>query len=292
MTTVRFSWTATTDPGAAHSGVASYDLQVGTGPGWSNVFSGNVGAALTWQATGWHEQRLYARVCARDRAGNIGSWSPSSAGVLIDMVAPTAPGTPTDAGAFTSSTSVRFNWTAAADPGTAPSGVASYDLQVGTGPGLSNVFNGNVGNVLTRQVSGSHGQQLHARVRAHDRAGNVGPWSSNSDGITIDTARPRLASLTVLNQGILQVTFNEPVFNADKAVNYTCTRGLAVVGVTPVSETQYRFYTASQTPGTSYTLTVGGGVKDRAGNSMDPAYRSRAFTGGAKTEAGPWHLYR
>jgi hypothetical protein len=272
--------------------VASYDVQVGTGPGLSNVFNGNVGNVLTRQVTGSNGQRLYARVRARDRAGNIGSWSPNSDGILIDTVAPTAPGTPTSPGLYTSSTLVRFNWTGAKDPGTNPSGVASYDLQVGTGPGLSNVFNGNVGNVLTRQVSGSNGQQLYARVRARDRAGNIGAWSGYSAGVTVDTIRPRLKSITALSYGILQITFDEPVVNADRALNYTCSRGLVIEWATQVSGTQYLLYTRFQAPGTIYTLTVGSGVKDRAGNPMDSAHNSLSFTGGVVVRARSWSLYR
>jgi hypothetical protein len=189
-TAVRFGWTAATDPGTSPSGVASYDLQVGTAPGASNVFNGNVGSVLTRTVTGANGQRLYARVRARDGAGNIGAWSSNSDGILIDTEAPEAPGAPADEGTYTSSTAVRFGWTAAIDPGTSPSGVASYDLQVGTAPGASNVFNGNVGSVLTRTVTGANGQRLYARVRARDGAGNLGAWSSNSDGILIDTAAP------------------------------------------------------------------------------------------------------
>jgi len=82
------------------------------------------------------------------------------------------------------------------------------------------------------------------------------------------------------------------VVNADKAANYTLTGGLGVVAVTPMSGSQFRLYTALQVPGISYTLTVGSGVKDRAGNPMDPAHSSRAFTGGVKTQVGTWELYQ
>ena len=285
-TLVRFNWTAVTDSG---SGLASYDLQVGTTPGGSNIFNGNVGNVLTRTVTGTNGQTLYARVRARDRAGNVGLWSPNSDGILIDTARPTTPGVPRDAGAFTSSTSVRFDWTAATDSG---SGVASYDLQVGTTPGGSDIFNGNVGNVLTRTVTGANGQTLYARARARDRAGNVGLWSGNSDGIRLDMARPRLTSVVARDYMTLDVTFNEVVRFHDLAPNYSCTAGLRILGGMELSGTQCRLYTSVQTPGTSYTLTVGYGVKDRASNSMDPAYRSRSFTGGIVTGVQSWELYR
>jgi hypothetical protein len=170
--------------------------------------------------------------------------------------------------------------------------VASYDLLVETAPGLSDVFGGSVGNVLTRQITGSNGQQLYARVRARDHAGNAGPWSANSDGITVDTVRPCLVGVAAENDGMVQVTFDEIVLNADNAANYICTPDLNIVGATPMAGALYRLYTAPQTPGTSCTLTVGSAVTDRAGNPVDPAHRSLAFTGGVRTDAAAWPLYR
>jgi hypothetical protein len=239
--------------------------------------------ALTNGRTYWY------RVEANNAYG-ASAWSAATSSTQ-DAAPPTAPGTPTDAGVYTSSTSVRFNWTAATD-GANGSGVVSYDLQVGTTPGGSNVFNANVGNVLTRNVTGSHGQTLYAHARGRDRVGNIGLWSGNSNGITIDTVPPRLTGATARDYATLDLTFDEPVVNANKAANYTCTRGLGIVGVAPISGTQYRLSTALQTPGTIYTLTVGSGVKDRAGNPLDPTHRSLAFTGGVQTDVAAWPLYR
>jgi len=285
-TTIRFDWTAATDSG---SGVARYDVQIGTGPGLNNAFDGNVGAALNKTVTGAHGQTLYARVRARDGVGNIGPWSGNSNGISIDTIAPTLPGTPTDAGVYSSSTAVRFGWTAAMD---AASGVASYDLQVGTAPGMNNVFDGNVGITLIRTVTGAHGQTLYARARARDAVGNIGAWSPASDGITVDTVRPRLAGVTVVNPATLDLTFDEPVRNADQMANYLFTGGLTLLSVTRLSDTQYRLATTNQQTGTSYTLTVKSGVRDRAGNPMDPTACSRGFVGVGPTGAESWRLYR
>lgn len=286
---VAFTWTAGSD---SVSGIGSYDLRVGTRPGLGNVFNGAVANVLSVSVNGANGQRLYARVRAVDRAGNASAWSASSDGILIDGAAPMAPGIPTDAGAFTSSTAVRFAWTAATDPGTTPSGVASYDLQAGTVPGGINVFNGNVGNATARVVGGANGWTLYARARARDRAGNVGPWSAASDGIAIDTIRPRLAGATAYDNGSVIVTFNEPVVTGDRAADYAFSRGLRVLDVTRRSAGQLRVFTTDQTPGTSYTVTVGSAVKDRAGNPRDPAYASRAFRGGIRLGVASWELYR
>lgn len=98
---------------------------------------------------------------------------------LFDLEPPEAPGTPQ--GMIPSLPNIRFDWTAAGDAGR--SEVASYECQIGTTPGGSNVFNGSVGSTLTKTVTGVSGSTYYARVRAMDGAGNVGPWSANSAGV-------------------------------------------------------------------------------------------------------------
>jgi len=180
---VTFSWTAATDTG---SGIASYNLQVGTTVGGSDILIADAGNVLTYDATGSDGQTLYARVQAVDGAGNPGNWSGDSDGITIDTSAPGAVGTPTDAGTYTSSTTVTFNWTAATD---AESGIASYNVQVGTTAGGNDIFDGSAGT-NTYNATGADGQTLYARVQAVNGAGAAGSWSGDSDGITIDTSAP------------------------------------------------------------------------------------------------------
>ena len=232
-------------------------------------------------------QTFWYRVRAENGAG-FSAWS-SATSSTQDATPPTPPGPPSDAGAFTSSTSVRFNWTAATDAG---SGVASYDLQVGTAPGQSNVYQGNVGAVLTRTVTAPPGQTVYARVRARDRVANIGAWSPSSDGIVVDATRPRLDAAAARDYRAVEVTFSEAVAGADVAANYTFTGGLRATQASRLSDVQYRLYTTDQSKGTSYTVTVGNAVRDRAGNPMDPSHRSRSFTGLGKTAARRWGLYR
>ncbi len=116
----------------------------------------------------------------KDAAGNVSATASDS--IVLDTVPPTAPGTPSDAGAYTSGPSVVFNWTAASD---SRSGIESYFCQVGTSPGSSDVLDGNVGSALTKGITGSAGSRYYCRVRARDGAGNAGLWSGWSDGVSI-----------------------------------------------------------------------------------------------------------
>jgi hypothetical protein len=177
---VTFTWNPVTD---ALSGTAGYICRIGTTPGGSDVFNGSVGNTLIKTITGQSGQTYYCRVQAVDNAGNVSGLSAVSAGVLVDTEPPATPSAPTDAGVYTTSPTVLFQWSAPDDPG--GSGVAGYDLQAGTAPGTADVFSGDAGDVLSHSIQGAAGRSYFSRVRARDRAGNVGGWSPWSDGIAV-----------------------------------------------------------------------------------------------------------
>ncbi len=183
---VRFQWAAAAD---AVSGVVDYRVRVATATDGSGLLhDGTTGGALLLDLAGTDGQTLHARVSAIDAAGFEGGSSAWSAAVVVDLLPPGAPGTPSDAGDFTRSPA-SFSWTAATD---SASGIASYVLHV-TDEGGADVFLGDVGNVTSRSVDASDGQRLFARVAAVDGAGRQGAFSSASDGIVLDTTPPVLA---------------------------------------------------------------------------------------------------
>lgn len=106
--------------------------------------------------------------------------------IIIDTTPPTAPGTPTDEGAFTPNTAVTFTWTGSTD---VTSGLAGYNCRIGTTPGGSDVFDGSVGLDTTKTITGTNGVTYYCRVQAVDNAGNT-KWSSDSDGIMVSADPP------------------------------------------------------------------------------------------------------
>ncbi len=178
-TDIKFSWTGAQD---TETGISGYQIQIGTSPGANDVADTWIKDELSYIFTGSHNLKLFARVRAKNGVGLKSPWSSSSDGILIDLTAPIIPASPVDQGVFTRNDSVIFQWNSALDE---ESGIVDYQLQVGTTPGDSNIFNEWVGNVFTKTVIGSIGQTLYARVRAKNGAGSIGNWSGNSDGITI-----------------------------------------------------------------------------------------------------------
>lgn len=142
------------------------------------------------------------------------------------------PGTPTDAGVATRTTTLRFDWTGVTDP---VSGTAGYNCRVGTTPGGSNVFNGYVTNALYKTVVGTNGQTYYCQVQAVANDGGTSAWSASSDGILVDTASPQAPGIPVdaglyTRSGTITFTW-APAYDAGSGVvDYICQIGTAPYG--------------------------------------------------------------
>jgi hypothetical protein len=100
---------------------------------------------------------------------------------LYDVTPPPVPGVPTAAKPYAIGTTATFVWGTVTDT---DGGIAGYHLIVGTSPGASNVFNGQVsGPGVT--VSNSYGATLYACVSAINNAGIEGGFSAGSTGILL-----------------------------------------------------------------------------------------------------------
>jgi hypothetical protein len=179
----RVDWAAVTDP---ISGIVAYNCRVGTTPGGSDYYIGYVEDYLYRMIYGVDGKTYYCSVQAIDNCGFTSAWSASSDGITVDLRAPTSAGAPTDAGLYAQGASLTFNWAAATDSG---SGVGNYRVQVGSSPGVSDVYDADVGNVLQATVAVTPRGTYYCRVMAKDNVGNLGPWSASSNGIgVVDTA--------------------------------------------------------------------------------------------------------
>jgi hypothetical protein len=116
----------------------------------------------------------------KDGAGNTSLTSTDS--IILDTTSPSVPGTPTDSGAYSSSTTIEFDWTGSTDSG---SGVSGYNCRVGTSPGAGDLFDGSVGGALHKSVIGASGKLYYCCAQAVDNAGNPSAWSSSSNGIAV-----------------------------------------------------------------------------------------------------------
>jgi hypothetical protein len=134
---VSFTW-------GASSGASSYQLEAGSGAGLANLFVGDIGGGTSFAANG-PPGTYFARL--RARAGGVLSPASNEITFTLGSSAPCAP--PGPAGSLTfnkSGTTLSLTW--------APGVLATtYRLQAGTGPGLSNAFDGNLGGATAQSFN-------------------------------------------------------------------------------------------------------------------------------------------
>ncbi|MFC1731113.1 SUMF1/EgtB/PvdO family nonheme iron enzyme [candidate division KSB1 bacterium] len=173
----------------ASSGATSYTLQVSENNDLSSpVFDGDVGNVTSKQVSGLAgETTHYWRVNASNSAGTS-DWSDTlSFTTTLPLPLPPTLSSPSD-GATGVSTSPTLSWNAS-------SSATSYTLQVSENNDLSSpVFDGDVGNVTSKEISGLSGETTYYwRVSASNSAG-TSDWS---DTWSFATAPSEKVALTI-----------------------------------------------------------------------------------------------
>jgi hypothetical protein len=220
-TTVTFNWSSVTDNGTA--GVASYHLQVGTTAGGNNVLDQDVGNVLTYNIAGSGGVTYFARVKAVDAAGNPGTYSGNSNGVMVDATAPTGASalkvTADDpGGALTTldnDTTFYMVWTAGSDDHSGLDATSPYEVIwyatadcSGTANSVPNITATNYALNAPNVVDGG---VYSFKVKTNDKATN-NVTSGCSGSMSIDTTGP---SVTVNQAG------GQADPTADVPVNFT-----------------------------------------------------------------------
>jgi predicted phage tail protein len=146
---------------AASSDATSYQLEAETGSGLSNVFTGDIGN-ITSIASPVPAGVYFIRVRAKRGAAISETSNEAAVGVGNGgCIAP--PAAPTGHTATTAALNVSLTWN--------PSpGATSYRLEAGTGSGLTNLFDGNVGTSNALNTTAPAGTYF-TRVRAVNGCG-------------------------------------------------------------------------------------------------------------------------
>jgi gliding motility-associated-like protein len=132
------NWNAVTN-------ASGYRLNVGTSSGMSDIFSGDMGNVLTYTPIGNFEENatIYVTITPYNTDGDaIGCTEESfTTENIIDLPNCTILNAPTN-GEQNVSVSSNISWNAA-------TGATGFRLSIGSSPGLSDIFTGDVGNTLT-----------------------------------------------------------------------------------------------------------------------------------------------
>jgi hypothetical protein len=177
------------------SGLAGYEYRTSTNAGstWS---SGTSGASVTVSAEG----ETLVQYRSVDGAGNVSSWTPSSATagstVRIDRTAPT---TPTVAGGSLSWQDIASVAVTASGSAGGDSGLAGYEYRTSTNAG-STWSSGTSGASVTVSAEG----ETLVQYRSLDIAGNASAWTpaSATAGSTVRIDRTDPAATTVAATGL------------------------------------------------------------------------------------------
>jgi hypothetical protein len=157
---VTFTWNAS-------AGATSYNLEVGFGPGLTNAFNGNVGNTTIIPNAQGPAGNYFGRVRANGPGGTSG---PSNeVNFTLGGGGPGPCQIPPPPGNLTfqkNGFNVVLNWLAAA-------GATSYEVQVGSAPGQSNLLTINVGNITNLPAFGPPGTYF-VRIVAINACGRSG----------------------------------------------------------------------------------------------------------------------
>jgi formylmethanofuran dehydrogenase subunit E len=158
----------------------SYVVQAGSGAGLSNLANANTGStATTFVATGVGNGTYFVRVIAQNAVGQ----SAASNEVVVVVGCASAPSAPTGLVGSASGATVTLTWSPPA-AGCAP---ASYVVQAGSSPGLSDLANVNTGSTATTFMATGVGSGTYfVRVLAQNAAGQSSP--SNEVTVTVAPA--------------------------------------------------------------------------------------------------------
>ncbi len=173
------------DGGAA--GVASFDLQYRVdGGNWNDWLAATTAPAAAFAGEAGHTYAFRCR--ARDRAGNLGSYSGG--------VSTRSDGTPPTSAASSPAYATEGQFTVSWSGSDGQSGVTSYDLQYRDGAA------GPWTDWLTRTTAtsalftGQSGHTYYFRARARDNVGNLEPYppGDGDTATTVDTVPPESAA--------------------------------------------------------------------------------------------------
>ena len=179
--------------------------------------------------------------------------------LMIDTEAPTAgtvsDGSGTDVTYSGSNTSVTANWTGFSD---ALSGIAGYEIAIGTTSGATNVLNwtsaGNVTTYTKSDISLTHATRYYVSTRAQDAAGNYSS-AATANGVIIDVVDP--SSMVSIDS----TSYNASEWDAATAITGTAAdtnSGLSLVETSILRSTDSYYWTGSDWSATEQWLSLTG----------------------------------
>ncbi len=215
---------------------------------------------------------------AFDSVGNMNTAGVASAVVTIDNTAPVLG--PLTGTKVVNSSNFVIRWPVVKDP----SGINPYVYDIATDSNFATIVKSGTLPGVTLIYAGTEGVTYWVRVRAEDKAGNVGAWAV--DWVLYDNTAPT-ATITALTAGPTSntaeflVAFSEPVTGfqdlADVTTTYTGTVANTATTITALSQTEYVVTLSGLTGVGSVAISVPSGAAKNQANLDNVAFGPSAF---------------
>ncbi|MEW5760274.1 MAG: chitobiase/beta-hexosaminidase C-terminal domain-containing protein, partial [Candidatus Thermoplasmatota archaeon] len=187
-TTIEWVWEESDD---IDSGIDGYIFSIGTTLGGSDII-GDAFVKEPYYLYNYGKDGItyFASVKAVDKAWNIGEKAFSKFGTTVDILPPSKP-EPLFIKPYTNTTSLIWSWKESKDF----SGVLGYYISIGSYPGGEDILKELwISEKYYIFNYGVNGMTYYAKVRAMDRACNLGEYNEFG-GVNIDTKQPEMVRI-------------------------------------------------------------------------------------------------
>jgi len=195
MDIITWNWLDGTD---ATSGIKGYNISVVIeGVSGNQLISEDFVVKPIYQLKGAIHGNSYSiKIRSVDNAENYGEWSNSSEPIIIDSKAPICY-IPVPNYLYCNNGTLSWSWAPADE---SASGIFRYIFSVGTLPGDDNIIsNYSTMNCSVTIDSINIEKNYYAKIRAEDKAGNLGDWVIDTKGITLDHTSPQVLTRSPKN---------------------------------------------------------------------------------------------
>lgn len=193
------NWTWSSSPETL-SGIIGYYVCIGTTPDCSDTVINDFTTRTWYQKSELKDDNeYYCKISAKNGAGTIGGYGPSSDGIYIDTDIPVTH-RPTSPGQYNNTGTVRWSWEPSSDTG---SGIIGYYLSIGTTNGNDNVVKEDwTTKTWYEKTNLQDGSTYYCKIKAKNGAGTIGNFGDISYGITIDLSPPHSLSISINNESV------------------------------------------------------------------------------------------
>ena len=250
---IAVTWTAFSDANLADHKVITYTDSACTEGAVTHGYFGSTAAANTTGIDGVVDGVIYAKVVAKDSAGNETISACSTDSIIVDTAVPVDNGANLQFTNLydTDGNDIAVSWTAFSDANLRDYKIITYTSSDCSTGGSDHGYFGSIATSNTTGIDGLSDGVYYAKVVAKDVVGNETTSACSTDSITVDTMAPAVQITSIANNAFINAASNSATY----AISGTCSGSdqnvqieVDSVGVTESSQVACN--------GTNWSLTI------------------------------------